>query len=111
MRIVEDKENIKKKEFTIDKYDFLPIEKGHQNMVFKAPPGAEGIEDLKVTKFTWGNLSVWKMHSIWERVKFLFKGEISLKIMGQGLPPLSIHTGDWFETKHAELSKKEGGEK
>lgn len=89
-----------------DKYDFIPAKKDHQNFTYTAPPGDDNCSDLHVTKLEWGSVSVWKMSSLWERIKFLFTGEISLIINGGGMPPVSLHTGDWYEAKVKEQEKQ-----
>jgi len=76
---------------------FLPIDNEHCNFTFKAPPGMPGCNDLKVFRILVPDpqiVSFWKCSSIWYRIKFLFKGEISLTIWGAGMPPVSIGIGE-----------------
>lgn len=86
----------------MNKYDFQPTRKPHQNFTYKAPEGMDNCSDLHVTNIIGGSVSVWKVKSIWERIKFLFSGEISLVIQGHGMPPVSLHTGDWHEIQARE---------
>lgn len=56
----------------------------------------EGCGDLPTTKFTYqdgtpGIGSTWVMASLWERIKFLFSGKISLVIVGHQQPPVAIY--------------------
>lgn len=78
-------------------YDLLPVKKDHCNYTYKAPSGMDNCSDLYVTKFEWGASSVWKLNSILERIKFLFTGEITLIVHGQGMSPVSLASGDWYK--------------
>lgn len=75
-----------------------PVAKDHTNMNLVA----EGCSDLPATRTDVGILSVWKCASIWQRIKFLFTGEICLHIFGQGHPPVSIIIGDLVENDYQE---------
>lgn len=76
-----------------------PVKKWHTNSVLKGW-GVEGevnfVDDLPVTVFmSSGNVaSVWSVKSFWERVKFLFHGEITIVITGTTHPPISLSCGD-----------------
>jgi len=72
---------------------FKPVRKPHNNRVFTAPVGMGNCKDLYVTKIDPDeHVSTWTVN-LWERIKFLFHGEISLSVIG-GMPPVSISTGD-----------------
>lgn len=84
--------------------DFEPVKKDHCNFTFKAPKGMSDCSDLSVTRLDWGSQSTWKLKSLWSRIRFLFTGEISLLISGKGMPPVSLHCGDWVG-RQLELKK------
>jgi len=73
-----------------------PVKKDHCNFTYKAPSDMEYCTDLHVTKVDFGSVSVWRVISIIERLRFLFTGEMSLVIHGSGMPPVALHTGDWY---------------
>lgn len=75
-----------------------PITKTYHNRVFK------GFDDDSVEGGRVSDISVhddgqtleqnWKCVSIWDRIKFLFHGEISVSIYSQSLPPVSVCVGE-----------------
>ena len=82
--------------------EFRPVKKWHTNKIYTGP---KGVSDLPLTQA--GNEdtgtgigltlnSVWFQPSIWERVKFLFHGEVTLRIVGNIQPPVSVVCGDIF---------------
>ena len=50
--------------------------------------------DLHVTRASGQIVSTWEIPSLWERIKFLFKNELTLSITGNQLPPVSLMVGD-----------------
>lgn len=72
----------------------VPIKKWHSNVSFHAPEGMDNCSTLEVTRIGDQLISVWKIESFWERVKFVFSGEISLTIFSRSLPPVSLVVGD-----------------
>lgn len=76
------------------KDQFLPINKWHNNFTYTAPPSMKNCNDLQVTKLDGRILSTWKMNSIFERIKFLFKGEIILEVSGDSFSPTAIYFHD-----------------
>ena len=73
--------------------EFIPIKKPHNNFVFTAPRDMDDCGDLNVTRYEGVIISVWKVPFL-ERLKFLIKGEVSLSIWSQGMPPVSLYMGD-----------------
>lgn len=78
---------------------FVPVEKSHKTHTYT---GTGDIKPLHVTKHVdeGGCVtlnSVWYLYSLWERVKFLYTGQITLRVMGTHLPPMSVVAGDIFE--------------
>lgn len=80
-----------------NKYTLIPIKKPYNNFTFTAPKGMDNCIDLHVTKTKQQIVSTWKLRSFWERLKFLFNGEITLVIWGQGMPPVSLVNRDILE--------------
>ena len=79
------------------KSEFVPVKKWHTTSKFV---GKGDIQPLPVTRFDDGTLnSIWKLPSLWERVKFLFRGELTLRIYGSGHSPVAIVAGDIFGRK------------
>jgi len=61
--------------------------------------GGENAVDLHITKYNYEDgseafLSVWRIKSFWQRLKFLFDGRINLAIMGKTAPPMFISVGE-----------------
>ena len=75
-------------------YYLRPKRKPHNNFTFTAPKDMENCSDLHVTLASGCIVSTWEIPSLWERVKFLFKNEVSLSITGNQLPPVSLMVGD-----------------
>jgi len=73
-----------------EKYEFWPVKKWHTTNVYQAA----GCGDLPVCKLPDQIVSVWKQKSLWERVKFLFHGEITFSVWGQQQPPIGLSCGD-----------------
>ena len=76
---------------------FVPVKKWHSNCTHKL----EGCHDLPTTVLKDQIISVWKCKSIWERIKFLFNGEITLSVMGKGQPPITLFSGDPLKPSEA----------
>ena len=76
------------------KNEFKPVKKDYCNFVYTAPAGMDDCSDLHVLKNGGMTLSIWKLTSIIERLKFLFKGEISLTTYGEVFVPTSITNGE-----------------
>jgi hypothetical protein len=74
-------------------HELWPIETWHTNTVLK---GFDDVQDLPITSWPEENriMSVWKVKSIWWRIKFLFSGEISFMCWGDTHPPVSIMIGE-----------------
>lgn len=72
-------------------YDLFPITKWHTNSTLK---GFGDVVDLPITKFPGLIISVWKVKSVWWRVRFLFSGEVSFMCQGATHPPISIIIGE-----------------
>lgn len=90
----------------MNRYDFQPVKKQHNNFTYTAPDEMDNCSDLHVTNLDWGSVSVWGVKSLFERIKFLFTGQISLIVHGQGMPPVSLYIGDWYETKVKEAQSE-----
>lgn len=77
----------------MDKFKSLePISEWHTNSALK---GYDDIPDLPITRFDDGTMaSVWKIKSIWWRLKFLLTGKLTMTIMGQTHPPVGLHIGE-----------------
>lgn len=83
-----------------------PIKKWHTNSVLKGWDGddkKDPVHDLPVTRIenNGGVVSIWKIKSIWQRVKFLFHGEITFQTMGTTHPPVSFYCGDVITNQNA----------
>jgi len=74
----------------MNEYEFRPIECKHNNMKYVS----EGCYDLPVTAGKNVRYSVWKLKSFKERIKFLFKGTVTLCVASNGHPPVNISNGD-----------------
>lgn len=75
--------------------EFKPVTKWHTTTNYT---GSGDIKPLPVTRFDDGTLnSVWALPSVWERVKFLFRGELTLRIYGNSQPPVAVVAGDIVE--------------
>lgn len=78
-----------------DKQEFVPMQKKHANILYKAEPGRWA--GLHVTAAGDYLISVWKLQSVWQRVLSLFTGELSLILLGGAQPPCCIVRGDSAE--------------
>ena len=72
--------------------EFVPVTKLHTNQIITSV--RDGISPLPVTVYPGMILSVWRLPSIWERVKFLFSGEVTLTTLGERQCPVALQTGD-----------------
>ena len=87
----------------MDKTEFKPVKKKHNNGVFNgfrtfSPAVLDGeVKGLYVTRNEESIDSVWKLNSFWQRIKFLFKGEVTLRVLGDKLPPVVVVNGDIYE--------------
>lgn len=83
--------------------EFKPIKKHHHNTIYT---GSGEVGDLSAYKSEDAIYSTWKMDSLWARVKFLFKGEVTLSVMGCQIPPVGVIMGDLIqESINAEAKK------
>lgn len=75
--------------------EFIPVRKPHNNSNFI---GGGDIKPLPATRYEDGTInSVWMLPSFWQRLRFLFHGEITLRIYGCSQPPVAVVAGDIFE--------------
>lgn len=76
-----------------DKKELWPIEKWHTNSILK---GFDDVADLPITVFKETNqiASIWKVDSFWERLKFLWSGEVTFLCWGNTHPPINISLTD-----------------
>lgn len=75
--------------------EFKPVRKWHTSTTYVGPGD---IKSLPITHFDDGTLnSVWALPSFCQRLRFLFCGEITLRIYGTGQPPVAIVVGDIVE--------------
>ncbi len=75
--------------------EFKPVSKWHTSNTYI---GTGDIKPLPVTRFDDGTLnSVWVLPSLWQRLRFLFRGEITLRIYGTCQPPVAVVAGDIVE--------------
>ena len=82
--------------------EFKPVAKWHNTIKYV---GTGDIKPLPVTRFDDGTLnSVWALPSFWQRLRFLFSGEVTLRIMGYSQPPVVIVAGDAI----GDIAKKQG---
>lgn len=88
-------------------YDMTPVQKPYTNGLLHGRPAQEHetsviggeVHGMPVTR-TDGNqqiVSVWKCKSLWWRLRFLFKGEVTLTVLGNKHPALSISVGETLE--------------
>lgn len=89
----------KEKKTIVDHRIMCPVKKWHTNETLRgwdAEDGKEAVNDLSIT--TLGNnqgiLSIWKIVSIWQRVKFLIHGEITFQVHAKTHPPVQMYCGD-----------------
>ena len=80
--------------------ELKPIETWHQTNNYV---GTGDIKPLPVTRHddedgTSLN-SIWKLPSLWARIKFLFDGKITLRVYGGQQPPVAVVRGDIFGVK------------
>lgn len=72
--------------------EFVPVKKRHTTTLFT---GKGEVRHLPVTRLEDGTMnSVWALPSFWQRLRFLFRGEITLRVAGNGHPPVAIVAGD-----------------
>lgn len=76
---------------------FNPIDKNYHNITYMG--NGSTVKDLNLFKDEINNClySSWKIKSIFQRIKFLFNGEITLCVVGDKLPPMSVINGDYLE--------------
>lgn len=75
--------------------EFKPVRKWHTTRDYVGPGD---IKPLPVTRFDDGTLnSVWVLPSFWQRLRFLFRGELTLRIYSNAQPPVAIVAGDIVE--------------
>lgn len=73
-------------------HQMVPVKKPHTNVTYTGPPG---VDDLPTTIDESGIVSsVWTCKSLWERFKFFFHGEVTLRIYSKSIPPVSVLIGD-----------------
>lgn len=83
-------------------YDLEPISKPHSNDMLGGRPaltheiGVIGgkVNGMPVSKNDQRILSVWKCESLWARVQFLIRGEITLTVLGQHHPAIAVSVND-----------------
>ena len=56
------------------------------------------IKDLRLTDDGQALASFWKCPSVWERVKFLFHGEITVRLLVRKQPPIAVVMGDVYKS-------------
>lgn len=82
--------------------EFKPVQKVHNNRTFTGRPvdsvvTHDGIiKDLPITDDGETLNSCWTCQSIWERFKFLFHGEITVRVMSKRHPAIAIQLGDTY---------------
>ena len=75
--------------------EFKPVSKWHNTNNYV---GTGEIKPLPVTRFDDNTLnSVWVLPSVWQRLRFLFRGELTLRIYGSSQPPVAVVAGDIVE--------------
>lgn len=75
--------------------EFKPVLKWHSRNTFV---GCGAIKPLPATRLDDGTInSVWMLPSFWQRLRFLFRGEITLRIYSSSQPPVAVVAGDIFE--------------
>ena len=73
-----------------DAYAFIPVKKQHTNRVYVHPT----CEDLPLTYADGRLCSVWKLRGFFQRLRFLFTGEVTLLLLSDSQPPCCIIAGD-----------------
>ena len=71
-------------------YNMKPIKTHRSNFVFTAPTEMDDCDDLHVFKSDTQIESTWVFGSVWQRLKFLFTGELTLIIHGSAMPPVAL---------------------
>lgn len=54
------------------------------------------VEGIHVHETSHGYISIWKCHSLWYRLRFLFTGKMNVSVNSKPHPPLSLSIGDTF---------------
>ena len=85
-------------------HDMNPVSKPHTNAILGGRPATNSETSVKngtigglpitVTHDNQQTVSIWKCGSIFHRVRFLFHGEITLTVLGEKHPPVSLSVGD-----------------
>jgi hypothetical protein len=80
------------------KQEFVPVWKWHTTTKYN---GTGDVKPLPVTRSMIDHTlnSVWVLPSFWQRLCFLFSGELTLRIYGTSQPPVAIVAGDIFGRK------------
>lgn len=86
----------------MNKDEFFPVRKKHTtNTAFGRPSKNPAVKtgmilSMPITRLDGVINSVWKIESIWARLKILFKGEITIRILAEKQPPIAVIAGDIF---------------
>lgn len=76
--------------------EFRPVEKWHKNRTYT---GKGDVQNLPVTEYEDTLNSIWQLDSAWERIKFLFHGQVTLRVRGAQVPTIIV-AGDIFGRQH-----------
>lgn len=90
----------------------VPMEKPHHNFTLKGYPSEAGrdgsVSDLSSYREDGWIDSTWHMPSLWQRLRFLWSGEITLRVLSKdSSPPVAIAIGDIYERAYAAHVKKQ----
>ena len=83
--------------------ELTPIETWHKTHIYTGHSytGPGDVKPLPITRHVdeYGITlnSCWVLPSMWERIKFVFTGKITLRIYSETMPPVSLVAGDIFE--------------
>lgn len=79
----------------------IQIRKSHNNTILQGD--GKQIGNLSVTKSQDAIYSCWKCESIWQRIIFLFKGEITLSVLSSSQPPVCLIVGDYVDKQEKKI--------
>ena len=75
-------------------YTLTPIKFAETNSVLV---GSGTVKDIPCYRDETQVITRWKLRGLWERILFLFKGEVNIICLGDTQPPMSVRIDTPFE--------------
>jgi hypothetical protein len=75
----------------------MPARHRLSNLVLRGGPGVQDLECVRYEADSATFIATYYRLTFWQRVRFLFSGEIYLNVMGKTQPPVALGVGDFFE--------------